>query len=199
MGILVGGMLHAAHDEGTVHRQGLACGNGQLAEGRPSGNGGTGACGCSLLIASFIAGAEGYHQRHAGRDRKILRNRRILQQDHRFAFAVFRRRKCRFQRRIEGHANTGEIGPLWSKERSKRDVLRRCKGVNRIQRNGRSVYLPAVEGAALLRSSRQRDRGACGNFSDIAGHSAVCFIVGHRCNRHIAAHDLQIPQGHIGI
>ena len=199
LGILVGGMLHAAHDEGTVHRQGLACGNGQLAEGRPSGNGGTGACGCSLLIASFIAGAEGYHQRHAGRDRKILRNRRILQQDHRFAFAVFRRRKCRFQRRIEGHANTGEIGPCGREVRRYRNIIGSIEGVSLIHGNRLAIYLPTVEATAFSRSGRQRDRGACGNFSDIAGHSAVCFIVGHRCNRHIAAHDLQIPQGHIGI
>ena len=87
LGILILRVLYASHNQGTVHRQGLACFHGQLAESIPGCNGGTGAAGRSHLIAGFVAGTEGYHQPHTRRDDQILGNSRILGQKHRVAGA----------------------------------------------------------------------------------------------------------------
>ena len=102
MGILILRVLYASHNQGTVHRQGLACFHGQLTESIPGCNGRTGACSRSHLIAGFIAGTEGHHQRHALTNNGIVGNSRILQQEHRVAGAcsLHHRRKLAHLARV---------------------------------------------------------------------------------------------------
>ena len=83
LGILILRVLYASHNQGTVHRQGLACFHGQLTESIPGGDGRAGACSRSHLISGFIAGAEGHHQRHTRGDGQIGRKSRIFGQKHR--------------------------------------------------------------------------------------------------------------------
>ena len=96
LGILILRVLYAAHNQGTVHRQGLACFHGQLTESIPGCNGRTGACSRSHLISGFITGTEGHHQRHALRNNGIGGNSRILQQKHYVAGAC----RLRYSRKL---------------------------------------------------------------------------------------------------
>ena len=200
LGMLVGGMLYAAHNKGTVHRQGLVWGNSQLTEGLPGCNGRTGACSRSHLISGFIAGTEGHHQRHIRRDDQILGNSRILGQKHRVAGACFLHHRRKLAQLTLVHVPRLVIAGRLVKLGNQRYPLFGHAGIGVLQRQQLvAAVKPAVELAAVFGLSGVGLLGALRNrlIQVVTADGAVFRLVRCDAYRHVSAGQVDIldPRG----